>query len=302
MPELPDIVVYIEALERRLAGRCLTRVELLGPFLLRTVEPAPADAEGRTVRSIRRIGKRIALGFDGDLWLVLHLMIAGRLQWAEQARASRSKSVLARFHFDNGVLTFTEAGSKKRASLHVLQGEAALDDIDPHGLEVLGNSAEDFAGRLTLRNHTLKRALTDARLFSGIGNAYSDEILHAAKLSPIALTQKLDDAAVARLFEATVAVLTTWTERLRAESGDDFPKKVTAFRDGMAVHGRFGQPCPVCGTEVQRIRYVQKNELNYCPRCQTQGRVLADRSLSRLLKKDWPRTIDELEHGKRQTP
>ena len=294
MPELPDITVYIEALEARISGRRLRSIELRSPFLLRSVSPTPAAAEGRTVNGLRRLGKRIAIGLDGELWLVLHLMIAGRLAWTEKPKKSRAKTTLAVFHFDNGALTFTEAGSKRRASLHIVSGRDALAAHDPAGLEIMAADLDTFSARLRLRNHTLKRALSDPGLFSGIGNAYSDEILHAARLSPIALTQKLESEAIERLFEACLRVLSTWTERLRAQAGDAFPKKVTAFRDGMAVHGRFLKPCPDCGTQVQRIRYAD-NELNYCPRCQTGGRLLADRALSRLLKKDWPRTIDELE-------
>jgi formamidopyrimidine-DNA glycosylase len=297
MPELPDITVYIDALEARVLQRRLTRIELRSPFVLRTVEPAPAAIENREVRTLRRIGKRIALGFDNDLWLVIHLMIAGRLQWADSPKPSRAKIILAVFHFDHGALTFTEAGSKKRASLHIVRGARALEELNPNGLEILECDLAQFADRLTSRNHTLKRALTDPRLFSGIGNAYSDEILHQARLSPIQLTQKLDASEIGRLFESCVSVLTDWTALLREQSGGEFPRKVTAFRPEMAVHGRYGKPCPVCETTVQRIRYAD-NELNYCPRCQTKGRVLADRSLSRLLKKDWPRTIEELETPK----
>jgi len=297
VPELPDITVYIEALQARIIARRLTRIELRSPFVLRTVDPAPAALENHEVRTLRRIGKRIVWGFDDDLWLIIHLMIAGRLQWAENPKPSRSKNILAVFHFDNGALTFTEAGSKKRASLHIVRGAQALDELDPKGLEVLECDLAQFATRLTLRNHTLKRALTDPRLYSGIGNAYSDEILHAARLSPIQLTQKLDKHEIVRMFESCVSVLTRWTQLLREKTGDDFPRKVTAFRPKMAVHGRYGRPCPVCDTSVQRVRYVD-NELNYCPRCQTKGRILADRSLSRLLKKDWPQTIEELELAK----
>lgn len=297
MPELPDITVYLEALDQRVTGRRLERVELRSPFLLRTVEPAPAAAEGRRVTALRRLGKRIAIGVEGDVWLVLHLMIAGRLQWAAQAKASRSRTLLARLHFETGVLSLTEAGTKKRASLHVVQGDEALAALDPSGLEIADSTLEAFSARLTQANHTLKRALTDPRLFSGIGNTYSDEILHAARLAPTALTQHLDAQAIERLHAACRAVLGDWTGRLRAQTGDGFPKKVTAFRDGMAVHGRYGQPCPACGTTVQRVRYAD-NEMNYCPRCQTNGKLLKDRSLSRLLKADWPRTIDELENGR----
>ena len=297
MPELPDITIYIEALEARTIGHRLTKAELRSPFLLRSVHPAPAALENLQVRELRRIGKRIAFGFDDELWMVLHLMIAGRLAWSDKPKSSKAKTILAIFHFDNGALTFTEAGSKKRASLHIVQGGMALAELNPDGLEVLESSSDEFSARLTLRNHTLKRALTDPRLFSGIGNAYSDEILHAARLSPIKHTQKLTQDEIKGLYDCCINVLNDWTARLRDKAKNGFPKKVTAFRPEMAVHGRFGKPCPVCETAIQRIRYVG-NELNYCPRCQTEGRVLADRSLSRLLKKDWPRTIEELENAK----
>jgi formamidopyrimidine-DNA glycosylase len=294
MPELPDVTVYIEALERRIAGEVLTGIRLGSPFLLRTVAPAPAAAAGRRVRALRRLGKRIAIGLDGDLWLVIHLMIAGRLHWKAAGAPIPGKRGLAAFDFGPGSLILTEAGSKKRAALHIVEGDAALAALDPGGLEVHGLDAEAFAAVLQRENHTLKRALTDPRLFSGIGNAYSDEILHRAGLSPVAMTERLSEAEIARLHAATIETLDAWTETLRREAGDGFPEKVTAFRDGMAVHGRYGQPCPVCETTVQRIRYAS-NETNYCPRCQTGGKLLADRALSRLLKKDWPRTIDELE-------
>lgn len=297
MPELPDIEHYLHALRQRIDGARLERIDLNNAFLLRTVEP-PVDALiGREVTALRRIGKRIAIGLEADYWMVVHLMIAGRLAWREPGAKRPGRRALAAFEFTTGTLVLTEAGSRRRASLHIVRGADGLDALDPHGLEPLETSAEEFSARLRLRNHTLKRALTDPRLFSGIGNAYSDEILHHAKLSPIAQTQKLEPAEVARLHAAVQHVLTDWSERLRAESGDAFPKNVTAFRPGMSVHGRFGEPCPECGTAIQRIRYVQ-NELNYCPRCQTAGQVLADRSLSRLLKKDWPRTIEELEAAK----
>ncbi|MGR8920946.1 MAG: DNA-formamidopyrimidine glycosylase family protein [Gammaproteobacteria bacterium] len=296
MPELPDISVYVDALRARVVGRRLERIELLSPFLLRTAEPPSAAAEGTEVTAIERVGKRIAFELDRRLWLVLHLMIAGRLRYSARPRGRGGRNLLARLHFDGGVLDVTEAGSKKRASLHLVEGRKGLDALDPGGLEVLDAGFDAFRERLTLRNHTLKRALTDPHLFSGIGNAYSDEILHAARLSPIAQTQKLDEAAIARLHDAAIAVLAHWTEQLRTEAGDGFPAKVTAFRDGMAVHGRYRQPCPGCGTAVQRIRYAA-NEVNYCPRCQTGGRILADRALSRLLKQDWPRTIEALEDG-----
>ena len=294
MPELPDIVVYIEALEARVLGRRLEGVRLGHVFLLRTVEPPIDDAAGRRVVELRRLGKRIAIGLDGDLWLVLHLMIAGRLHWRKPGAAVTGKRELAAFDFSDGSLIVTESGTKKRASLHVIQGEDNLHDHDPGGLEVLDATVEAFTQVLTWRNHTLKRALTDPRLFSGIGNAYSDEILHRAKLSPVALTQKLSDDAIVQLFESTREVLVAWVERLREDAGEDFPEKVTAFRKEMAVHGRYGEPCPVCGSPVQRIRYAN-NETNYCVTCQTGGKLLADRALSRLLKKDWPRTLEELE-------
>jgi formamidopyrimidine-DNA glycosylase len=294
MPELPDIVVYIEALEARILNHRLDGARLRHPFLLRTVEPPVDAARGRRASAIRRIGKRIAIGFDNDVWFVLHLMIAGRLQWRKAGAARKRRTEIAAFDFDNGSLVMTEAGTRKRASLHVVEGERALAMHDPRGIEVLEVDADAFEATLTRRNHTLKRALTDPRLFSGIGNAYSDEILHRARLSPVALTQRLSRAEVVSLFDATKAVLTEWLDRLRTEAGGEWPSRVSAFRDGMAVHGRFGQPCPDCGTCVQRIRYAS-NETNYCARCQTGRRVLADRSLSRLLKKDWPRTIEELE-------
>jgi formamidopyrimidine-DNA glycosylase len=294
MPELPDISAYIAALEPRIVGQPLERVRLASVFLLRTADPPLADAEGRVVRELRRIGKRIAIGFDGDLWLVLHLMIAGRLHWFARGAKTSGRAALARFEFETGTLTVTEAGSKRRASLYLIAGSQQLRDIDPGGLEVLDADLPTFTARLILENHTLKRALTDPHLFSGIGNAYSDEILHRARLSPLALTLKLSPDEIARLYEATRGALTEWTARLRREAGDHFPEGVTAFRPEMAVHGRFGKPCPVCGTRVQRIRYAE-NETNYCPHCQTQDRLLADRALSRLLKDDWPKTVEELE-------
>jgi formamidopyrimidine-DNA glycosylase len=293
LPELPDVVVYLEALERRIHGRRLAGVRLLSPFVLRTVEPPVATLFGRRVLHLRRMGKRIVLGFDGDLFLVIHLMIAGRLRWGPPGAKAPGRIGLAAFDFDDGTLLLTEAGSKRRASLHVVGG-GALAEFERGGLEPLEASADTFAARLRLESHTLKRALTDPRLFSGIGNAYSDEILHRARLSPLKLTGRLDDQEVARLYHATRAVLGEWTERLRRQTGDGFPEKVTAFRDGMAVHGRFRQPCPECGTPVQRIRYAE-NETNYCPLCQTEGRLLADRGLSRLLKADWPRSLEELD-------
>jgi formamidopyrimidine-DNA glycosylase len=294
VPELPDVTVYVEALEKRLLGARLTSTRLTHPFLLRTFEPPLTALEGKTVEAIRRLGKRIAIGFEADLWLVMHLMIAGRLHWFPKGARSQGRAALVYFHFDRGTLTLTEAGKKRRASLAVVAGAEHLARHDPGGLEVLEAPLASFRARLTAENHTLKRALTDPRSFSGIGNAYSDEILHRAGLSPLAMTSRLDEGAIARLHAATQAVLSEWTERLRTASGGEFPEGVTAFRPQMAVHGRFGEPCPVCGTAVQRIRYAE-NETNYCPRCQTNGKVLADRSLSRLLKDDWPRSIEELE-------
>jgi formamidopyrimidine-DNA glycosylase len=294
MPELPDITVYLEALEQRLRGARLESVRIAHPFLLRTFEPPIAALFGLRVERFRRLGKRIAIGFEKDLWLVMHLMIAGRLHWFPAGTPRGARAALAVFTFDTGVLTLTEAGTKRRASLFVFAGEAGLRQQDRGGLEVLESSFEAFKSRLLAENHTLKRSLTDPRAFSGIGNAYSDEILHRAKLSPVALSQKLDEGAIRNLYDAIRAVMAEWTQTLRAEANGGFPEKVTAFRPGMAVHGRFGKPCPACGTAVQRIRYAD-NETNYCPRCQTNGKILADRSLSRLLKDDWPRTIEELE-------
>jgi formamidopyrimidine-DNA glycosylase len=294
MPELPDVVVYIEALERRIVGQVLENVRLAGPSLLKTARPPLASLKGRKVERLRRIGKRIAIGLEGDLWLVLHLMIAGRLHWRERGAKLVRRQGLAAFDFPHGSLVLTEFGPKKRASLHLVAGEGGLAERDPGGLEPLECDLEGFRAALTRESHTLKRALTDPRLFSGIGNAYSDEILHAARFSPLAMTRRLGDEEVARLHEATRATLTLWIERLRAEAGEGFPMKFTAFRPGMAAHGRYKQPCPVCGTPIQRIRYAD-NETNYCPRCQTGGRLLADRGLSRLLGKDWPKTIEELE-------
>ena len=294
MPELPDIVVYVEALERRIVGQPLARVRLINPFLLRTAVPPIESVEGRKVRSVRHIGKRIILAFENELFLILHLMIAGRLRWLEHGARPPGRITLALFEFASGVLAFTEAGTKRRASLHLVQGEAALAGFDMGGLDVLAIDAAAFQKRLLQENHTLKRALTDPRLFSGIGNAYSDEILHRARLSPIAMTQKLSPSDIEQLYQAARAVLSDWTERLRADAGRDFPKQVTAFRPEMAVHGRFRAPCPVCGAPVQRIVYAE-NETNYCARCQTGGVILADRALSRLLKSSWPRSIDESE-------
>ena len=294
MPELPDIQVYLDALDARVLGRTLTRLRLASPFLLRSVDPPVEAVEGRPLRSLRRVGKRIVLGFDGELFLVLHLMIAGRLHWSGPGVKPKGKAGLASFEFETGTLLLTEAGTKKRASLHILRGDAALRRLDPGGFEVLEGTVEGFRDALRRESHTLKRALTDPRLFSGIGNAYSDEILHRARLSPLANSVKLDDDEVRRLHEATRQILREAIERLRKEAGGEFPEGVTAFRAWHAVHGRFKKPCPVCGAPVQRIRYAE-NETNYCPRCQTGGKVLADRSLSRLLKDDWPRTLDELE-------
>jgi formamidopyrimidine-DNA glycosylase len=294
VPELPDIVVYIEALEKRILGQTLERARVVSSFLLRTVEPSLNSAEGKTVVQLRKLGKRICIGLDNNHWLVLHLMIAGRLHWrARGAKVSRPRG-LAAFDFPHGTLLLTEAGSQKRASLHVVEGENGLRVLDPGGLEALETDLEGFAAVLKSANHTLKRALTDPRLFSGIGNAYSDEILFEARLSPLALTQKLTPSEIERLFVAVRSTLSTWVERLRSETGDDFPEKVTAFREGMAVHGRYKLPCPRCRANVQRIRYVS-NETNYCANCQTGGKLLADRALSRLLHEDWPKTPEELE-------
>jgi formamidopyrimidine-DNA glycosylase len=291
MPELPDVTVYREALAQRVVGQILDKVLILLPFLLRTVEPPIASAEGRRVTEVRRIGKRLAIGLEGDLWLVFHLMIAGRLHWFDAGTPLARRAALARVQFGNGTLTLTEAGTKRRASLHFLHGEEALRRQDPGGLEIMTATAAEFAGRLRSGNHTLKRALTDPRLFSGIGNAYSDEILHAAKLSPVLLTSRASDAEISRLHGAARNQLQLWIERLRDQAAGRFPEKVTAFHKEMAVHGRFRLPCPVCGTPVQRIRYAD-NETNYCATCQTGGRLLADRALSRLLKQDWPKTVD----------
>lgn len=294
MPELPDIVVYIDALKKRILGERLDRVRIASPFLLRTASPPVREAEGRTVAQLRRLGKRICIGMDNDIWLVLHLMIAGRLHWRKRDAKVSPPRGLAAFDFAHGTLLWTEAGSQKRASLHVVAGKEGLSALDPGGLEVLESDLETFAAVLTSANHTLKRALTDPRLFSGIGNAYSDEILFEASLSPLALTQKLKPEQIERLFAAVRNNLAQWTERLRQEAGDGFPEKVTAFRPGMAVHGRYKESCPRCQAKIQRIRYAS-NETDYCPNCQTGGKLLADRSLSRLLREDWPRTPEELE-------
>jgi formamidopyrimidine-DNA glycosylase len=293
MPELPDVTVYVESLERRIAGQPLERVRLLSPFVLRTATPPLASVEGRRVESVRRLGKRIVLALEGEYFLVLHLMIAGRLRWLGQGDRPPARITLALFDFPTGCLAFTEAGSKKRASLHLVHAESALAAFDMGGIEVFDTDLAAFSERLRRENHTLKRALTDPRLFSGIGNAYSDEILHRARLSPIAMTHKLKAEEIARLHHAAREVLAEWTGRLRDQAGADFPRQVTAFRPEMAVHGRFGQPCPVCGVPVQRIVYAE-NETNYCARCQTGGVILADRALSRLLKSSWPRSIDDL--------
>jgi len=295
VPELPDVAVYIEALTERIAGRRLERVLVRNPFVLRSVDPPLERVHGAVVRSLRRVGKRIVLVFDAEVFLVIHLMIAGRLRWREPGEKPGvgPKLVLAVFEFEHGTLLFTEAGSKRRASMQVVKGEAALSALDRGGVEPLDVTRDEFREAVIRENHTLKRTLTDPRLFSGIGNAYSDEILHAARLSPLKLSRALNDEEIDRLYNATRTTLVDWTARLRAEAGERFPDKVTAFRDGMAVHGRFKEPCPVCGTPVQRIVYAD-NECNYCARCQTGGRLLADRSLSRLLKDDWPRSIDDL--------
>src|SRR5579864_4694235 len=299
MPELPDIAAYIGALEPRIIGKPLERVRLASAFLLRTVDPAIGDVEGRVVQALGRIGMRIAIGVEGDLWLVLHLMIAGRLHWRVAGARLAGRQSLAAFDFPNGSLVLTEAGTKRRASLHVVAGEEGLRAIDPGGIEIFASDLAGFRAALTEENRTLKRVLTDPRVLSGIGNAYSDEILHAARLSPVTLTHKLKDEEWVRLFDATRNTLALWTERLRAEAGEGFPEKVTAFREDMAVHGRYGLACPRCGEKIQRIRYAD-NETNYCARCQTGGRVLADRSLSRLLREDWPRTVEELEALRRR--
>jgi formamidopyrimidine-DNA glycosylase len=309
MPELPDIVVYIDALERRILGHTLERIEIAGPFLLRTAVPPIESAQNRKVLMLRRIGKRIAIGLEADsaregnqesLWLVIHLMIAGRLHWSERRVKPDGRRTLAAFHFDSGTLSLTEAGARKRASLHLVRGDEELNRIDRGGIDVLSASLDEFSKVLTANNHTLKRSLTDPRYFSGIGNAYSDEILFAAQLSPVALTQRLSSQEISRLYDATRKTLTDWIERLRSEyaitstATGKFPERVTAFRPEMAVHGRYCQPCPRCGAKVQRIRYAS-NETNYCARCQTGGKLLADRSLSRLLREDWPRSLEELE-------
>jgi formamidopyrimidine-DNA glycosylase len=299
MPELPDITAYITALEARILGKQLEHVRINSAFLLRTAVPPVTAAEGKTVRELRRIGKRIAIGVEGDLWLVLHLMIAGRLHWRAAGAKLAGRNALAAFDFADGSLVLTEAGTKRRASLYVVQGEAALEAMNPGGIEIFSTDLAGFRKALTQENRTLKRALTDPRIISGIGNSYSDEILHAAQLSPILQTGKMTDEQWRRLYDATLQTLTLWIDRMNTEAGKSFPEKVTAFRPEMAVHGRFNLPCPRCGEKVQRIRYAD-NETDYCARCQTDGRVLADRSLSRLMKSDWPRTLDELEALKRK--
>jgi len=299
MPELPDIAAYLTALESRILGQPLDEVRLASPFLLRTAQPPLSSTHGRATRELRRIGKRIAIGVEGDLWLVLHLMIAGRLHWRPRGAKLSGRQTLAAFDFPTGSLVLTEAGTKRRASLHVLAGRDGLRSIDPGGIEIFESDLPSFRASLTRENRTLKRALTDPRLLSGIGNAYSDEILHAARMSPVTRTHSLDEHDWERLFSATRDTLTTWINRLRAQAAQAFPENVTAFRDGMAVHGRFGKPCPRCGVKIQRVRYAD-NETNYCPRCQTAGKLLADRGLSRLLGSDWPRTLEELEALKHQ--
>src|SRR5687768_7470262 len=295
MPELPDVELYVEALNRHVVGQRLIALDVHTPFLLRTVDPPLQSVGDKQVLGVRRLGKRIVFSLDDELFIVVHLMVAGRFKWsAGNKRPARNKNVLATFVFPSGTLTLTEAGSKKRASLHLARGVSSLAPFERGGIEPLEMSLDQFAARLRSENHTVKRSLTDPRLFSGIGNAYSDEILHHARLSPVKLTSRLAEDEIARLYQSTQTVLREWVDRLRTEVGSGFPEKVTAFRDEMAVHGKFGQPCPVCGTAVQRIRYAE-NETNYCPRCQTDGRLLADRALSRLLKQDWPRRIEELE-------
>ena len=294
MPELPDVTVYLEALETRVRGKRLERVRVLNPFLLRTADPPISSIEDKTVTDLLRVGKRIVLELEGDLFLVVHLMIAGRLHWIDKGSEKRGRNVLALFEFENGTLSLTEAGTKRRASVHVVRGDAGLKTLDPGGLDVMRVELAQFAEQLKSENHTLKRAITNPHLFSGIGNAYSDEILHRARLSPLAMTASLSDEETERLYRATQQVMNEWIVRLREDAGTGFPEKVTAFRDAMAVHGKYGQPCPVCGAPVQRIVFAE-NEVNYCARCQTGGKILADRALSRLLKKSWPRSIDELE-------
>ena len=298
MPELPDVVVYIEALTPRVVGQPLEQLRIGNPFIIRSIEPPVTELHGRRVTALRRMGKRIVFAFEADLFVVVHLMIAGRFRWRDRGAAIPGKVGLAAFDFPTGTLLLTEQGSKRQASIHLVRGSAGLAEFERGGLEVLEADLPSFAERLTQGNHTLKRALTDPHIFSGIGNAYSDEILHAAQLSPMKLTSALTDAEISRLFDATQRTLEAWIERTRDEIGDGFPEKVTAFREGMAVHGRYGKPCPTCGSPVQRIVYAQ-NECNYCARCQTEGRLLSDRALSRLLKQDWPKTLDEMERRRR---
>jgi len=293
LPELPDVTVYVECVAAKVLGRRIERLRIASPFVVRSVDPPIYETEGKTVRDVRRIGKRIAIGLDEDLWIVIHLMIAGRFRWLKPGAKIPGRLGLAAFDFENGTLVLTEAGTQKRASITLGRGEDALAEIDRGGIEPLEVDESAFAERLTSENHTLKRSLTDPRLFSGIGNAYSDEILHRARLSPVKLTSRLTTEEISRLFSATREVLVEWTDRLRQEAGGEFPAKVTAFHEEMAVHGKYGKPCPVCGTPVQRIRYAS-NETNYCARCQTDGKLLADRAMSRLLKQDWPRSIDDL--------
>jgi formamidopyrimidine-DNA glycosylase len=299
VPELPDVELYLHALRPRIVGQRLNRVRVASPFLLRTVDPPVGDVEGRVVRDLSRLGKRIVWRLDDDVFVVIHLMIAGRFRWKPPGAPIPAKVGLAAFYFENGTLLLTEAGAKRRASMHLARGRAALDALDPGGIDVLTSTVDGFGAALTRENHTLKRALTDPRLLSGIGNAYSDEILYAAQLSPMLLTSRLDRDAIARLHEAAIGVLMRWRDALIAETGDAFPEKVTAFREGMAAHGRFGKPCLACGTPIQRIRYAA-NEANYCPTCQTGGKLLADRSLSRLLREDWPRSLEEMEQHMRE--
>ena len=298
MPELPDIVIYLEALTTRVVGQPLERLRLGNPFIIRTIAPPPADFHGKRVTALRRMGKRIVFVLEEDLFIVVHLMIAGRFRWRDRGAPIPGKVGMAAFDFPAGTLLLTEAGSKRQASIHLVRGSAGLSEFERGGLEVMDADLPAFAERLTAENHTLKRALTDPHIFSGIGNAYSDEILHAAKLSPMKQTRTLSDAEIARLFDATQRTLEAWIERTRDEVGEGFPEKVTAFRDGMAAHGRFGKPCPTCGAPIQRIVYAH-NECNYCAKCQTEGRLLSDRALSRLLKQDWPRTLEEMERRKR---
>jgi formamidopyrimidine-DNA glycosylase len=294
MPELPDITIYLDALQRRVVGHMMWRVQLVSPFVLRSVDPPISEVGGKTVRALRRIGKRIVFVLDDDLFLVIHLMVAGRLKWHDKTPKLSRRLALAAIEFDTGTLVLTEAGTKRRASIYLVRGEAALREFNRGGMEILDSSVADFTARLRSENHTLKRSLADPRLFSGIGNAYSDEILHRAKLSPLLLTSKLTDGQAARLHAATISTMTEWIARLSAETGEKFPEKVTAFRKEMAVHGKFREPCPVCGSPVQRIRYAD-NETDYCATCQTGGKLLADRGMSRLLKKDWPKSLDEME-------